>query len=607
MTQSAAYSELVKTILEALSYPAPQTLWEWAEANIELTGKTGTFSAGPYRTRFTPHVRQVMEDYQNPDVKTIVLAWASQTSKTLTETICCAWAIANDPGNTLFVMPSETMAKSFSKSRLQRVMIDTPSVYLHVLPGRGKFNTLEMEMDNCIVALTGSNSASNLASRPVRRLFLDEVDKYPPALKEEGDPISLAEERTKTFLNACVMKSSTPTVETAPIWSSLCSSTRYEWRCPCPGCGAWFTPTWREMQFDADGSDDQRAESARVVCPSCGRRISEGERRAFVTAGRWEKDGDDGPSSVHGYRISELSSAIGRPWPELVKLFLDAARNAKAGNIERMRSFVCSVLAEPWRVETDTLRDAGEFRKYCDGYRRGTFPGFLPISGLTIGIDTQKSSYWYVIRAWGGGESMESWLVDYGEVTDLNALENVAFSVYLDDEGRAWRITSGFMDSGGDKTHEVYDWCRRVGRHAGIMPSKGEQKISGGQHIAVSHVEHDRLGRKVLGGLNLFRVNVTYFKDWLDQKLRVPADQAGAWHIFDDVTEEYARQMSSEYRNENGVWVTRGLKTPNHLWDCEVYALAAAANARFDRTRFGTSQDSSEENSVGGGGRWTRQ
>jgi len=605
MTRSAAYSELVKAVLDALSYPAPQNLWEWAEANVELTGKTGTFSAGPYRTRFTPHVRQVMEDYQNPDVKTIVLAWASQTSKTLTETICCAWAVANDPGNTLFVMPSETMAKSFSKSRLQRVMLDTPSVAMHILPGRGKWNTLEMELDNCIVALTGSNSASNLASRPVRRLFLDEIDKYPPSLKEEGDPISLAEERTKTFLNASVMKSSTPTTEAAPIWASFTASRRHEWRCPCPGCGEWFTPTWREMVFDADGTDDERAASARVVCPKCGRAIRDGERRAFVTSGRWEADGD-GPAAVHGYRISELSSAIGRPWPELVRLFLDAARNAKAGNVERMRSFVCSVLAEPWRVETDTLRDAGAFRRYCDGYRRGTFPGFMQVTGLTMGIDTQKSSYWYVVRAWGGGESMESWLVDYGEVGDLNALENVALSVYLDDEGRAWRVTSGFMDSGGDKTHEVYDWCRRVGRHAGIMPSKGEQKISGGQHIAISHVDHDRLGRKVLGGLNLYRVNVTYFKDWLDQKLRVPADQPGAWHIFDDVTEEYARQMSSEYRNENGAWVTRGLKTPNHLWDCEVYALAAAANARFDRARFAIPDEGGAEPAPEGVGRWTR-
>ena len=596
-------SDIRDSCKEALTPPPEQSLWEWAEENVLLTPKTGTFSPGPYRTRHTPHVKAVMEAYQNPDIHEIVLPWASQTSKTLTETICCVWAIVNDPGNTLFVMPSEQMAKSFSQSRLQRVILDTDAAATHRMTGLGKWNKLEMELDNCVLALTGANSATNLASRPIRRLFLDEIDKYPPAIKEEGDPITLAKERTKTFPNSCVMESSTPTTENAPIHAAFINSTQHEWFCPCPKCGEWFIPDWKCVEFEKEGTDDERAESVRMVCPHCSYRIREGERRAFVTSGEWRKT-HDGPADVYGYRISELVSAIGRPWPELVKMWIVAARHAKTGNIELMRSFICSVLAEPWRVETDTLRDAAEFYKYCDGYERGTFPGFLPISGLTVGIDTQKNSFWYVVRAWGGGETMESWLVDYGEVATFEELEPVLFTIYQDDEGKCYRVTAGFIDSGGDKTHEVYSWCRRIGRDAGVMPSRGEQRISGGQRIVLSHLDHDRLGRKVMGGLSLYRINTGYFKDWLDQKLRLDRDAPGAWHIFDGVAQDYVKQMSSEYRDENGAWVTRGQATPNHLWDCEVYALAAAVNAKMDRNRIERPSDDEPEEARGQKRRW---
>ena len=113
-----------EALASAFRPPPERKLWEWAEANIVLTPKTGTFSPGPYRTRHTPHIREVMESFRDPDTRELVLAFGAQTGKTLMETICCVWTIDNDPGNSLFVMPSEQMAKSFSKSRLQQVITD---------------------------------------------------------------------------------------------------------------------------------------------------------------------------------------------------------------------------------------------------------------------------------------------------------------------------------------------------------------------------------------------------------------------------------------------------------------------------------------------------
>ena len=71
---------------------------------------------------------------------------------------------------------------------------------------------LELQFDGMYLTLAGSNSPSSLASKAIRFLFLDEVDKYPGASKKEADPISLARERTKTFHNKKIFLTSTPTL-----------------------------------------------------------------------------------------------------------------------------------------------------------------------------------------------------------------------------------------------------------------------------------------------------------------------------------------------------------------------------------------------------------
>ncbi len=45
-------------------------------------------------------------------------------------------------------------------------------------------------------------------------------------------------------------------------------------------------------------------------------------------------------------------------------------------------------------------------------------------------------------------------------------------------------------------------------------------------------------------------------------------------YFYADYTEDYAAQLTAEHINEKGVWENpRG--RANHLWDCEVMAMAA--------------------------------
>lgn len=100
--------------------------------------------------------------------------------------------------------------KSISENRLQPMFKAAPEL-------RKRFDEnsqlQELQFDGMYLTLAGSNSPSSLASKAIRFLFLDEVDKYPGASKKEADPVSLARERTKTFHNRKIFITSTPTLK----------------------------------------------------------------------------------------------------------------------------------------------------------------------------------------------------------------------------------------------------------------------------------------------------------------------------------------------------------------------------------------------------------
>ena len=63
--------------------------------------------------------------------------------------------------------------------------------------------------------MAGANSASSLASRPIRIVFMDEVDRFPASAGSEGDPVALTKKRTTTFWNRKIIMTSTHTVKGA--------------------------------------------------------------------------------------------------------------------------------------------------------------------------------------------------------------------------------------------------------------------------------------------------------------------------------------------------------------------------------------------------------
>ena len=204
--------------LKQLCPPENITVSEWAENYRVLDSKTSALP-GPWRNEKTPYLKEIMDELINYDTERIIFVKPTQVGGTEALQNMLGYVIQQDPSPTMIVYPTDILAKSISENRLEPMIMATRT--LKSLYNKNESSQLELQFDGIYLSLAGSNSPSSLASKAIKYLFLDEVDKYPGSSKKESDPISLAMERTKTFRNRKIYMTSTPTLATGHIWKAL--------------------------------------------------------------------------------------------------------------------------------------------------------------------------------------------------------------------------------------------------------------------------------------------------------------------------------------------------------------------------------------------------
>ena len=87
------------------------------------------------------------------------------------------------------------------------------------------------------------------------------------------------------------------------------------------------------------------------------------------------------------------------------------------------------------------------------------------------------------------------------------------------------------------------------------------------------------------GGLTLWLLDTSFWKDALFRRMQINPEDPGAWKVHRDIPWDYALQTVSEQkaivRNKRSgqtkeEWQKVTEHSANHYWDCECYALAAA-------------------------------
>lgn len=559
-------AEYQKEAMRQLQPPENLTVSEWAEKYRMLDSKTSAMP-GPWRNEKTPYLREIMDEFINYDTEEIIFCKPSQVGGTEAMQNMLGYVIQQDPSPTLIVYPTDTLAESISKNRLEPMI--RASKPLRKLYNENESSKLELQFDGMYLSLNGANSPSALASKAIKYLFLDEVDKYPGASKKEADPIRLARERTKTFTNQRkIYMTSTPTLQTGHIWQALQGADiEKHYFVPCPHCGEYIELKFSNLRFPSgdDLDNSERADMAVYVCQECGCKITDQDRDNMIRYGEWrEVRRNTKASKKVAFWINTLYSPFVR-FSEIVKEFLDSKDNP-----DLLQNFVNSWLAEPWE-DTKLKTDADMVMERQTDLPQLVVPSWARY--LTAGVDVQETCLYWTIRAWGPYITSQN--IAHGQALSFQDIESTMNTPYLTESGEQVIVSLCLIDSGYD-ADSTYDFCATNSEWA--MPVKGAS------NPMMSHFKTSKINKvdSKAYGMNLVLVDGDKYKDMIASRMRKDNGK-GAWMVYEGCDREYAEQVTSEHKvNEKSGsrvvqrWRQKHSHIDNHYLDCEVYSLAAA-------------------------------
>jgi phage terminase large subunit GpA-like protein len=445
---------------------------EWADAYRYLSPESSA-EPGKFSTSRAPYQRGPMEALSDPRVKQVVLMWASQLGKTEIPNNFIGKRIHLDPGPILMLQPTLSMGEAWSKDRLSPMLRDTPVLHGRVSDARSRVsdNTLlHKKFPGGHLTIAGANSPAGLASRPIRDVLCDEVDRYPASAGTEGDPIGLAFRRASTFRNGKKLMASSPTIKgQSRIEAEWLDSTREQWLVPCPHCGYLQVLRWggRDIPWGLHW-EPGRPETAHYVCGEdgpekgsllgCGAVIEEAHKGYMNAHGDWVAE-NPGHPTTRGFRLNALVSPWAA-WTDLVREFLVV----KTDPI-RFRQFVNTVWCETWEDDGSTVEKGVLEERLGRGYPKD--PTLVPagVAVLTRSVDVQGDRLETAV--WGWGEDEEAWLIEHELIPGDPATpapwaelaERIA-KPYPHETGVTLRPAVTLIDSGGHHSKEVYTFTR---------------------------------------------------------------------------------------------------------------------------------------------------
>jgi len=455
------------------------------------------------------------------------------------------------------------MAQAFSKDRIANGLLRaTPCLQGKVKDPRARDSgntTLHKIFPSGSLSLVGANSPAGLASRPIRILLADEVDRFPASAGSEGDPVNLGKKRTSTFWNRKIIMVSTPTIKgVSRIEDAYEGSDQREYYVPCKHCDHEQVLKWPNVRWT-----DEDPDTAKYLCDECGTLWSDADRRWSIRNGRWSAGEDF--KGIAGFKISGLYS----PWTPLadgVREFLAVKKNP-----EQLKVWTNTYLGEVWEDEGESVDELNlmQRKEHFNQVPEGVV---MVVAGADVQDDRIEITFL------GIGRDEESWVLDheimYGDPSTpqlWTALDTQISRTFETEDGREIAVRATAIDSGGHFTNTVYQYANKnFGRRVfAIKGVGGEGKPIAGKPSRNNTVK-----------CRLFPVGVDTVKDLIFARLRIEEEGAGYVHFSDTLNDEYFRQLTAEkivtrfvrgYKKR----VFQKIRPRNEALDCMVYSLAA--------------------------------
>lgn len=558
--------------------PPDLTVSQWADLYRQLSPEASA-EPGRWYTARAEYQRGIMDAIADPFIEAVAIMSSAQIGKTEILNNVVGYFIDQDPSPMLVVQPTLEMAETWSKDRLAPMIRDTERLRGKVreVKSRDKANTiLRKHFPGGQISMAGANSPASLASRPVRIVLCDEVDRYLLSAGTEGDPVNLAFKRANNFWNRKLILCSTPGIKgQSRIEAAYEQSDQRKFYVPCPKCHAFQVLKWAQVRWPSPKgmgkwlADKHDASAAVYICESCECEIEERDKGKMLADGQWRAEHPG--RSMAGFWINELYS----PWVTLTRMVANFL--SVKDKPEQFKAFVNTSWGETWEDKGEKIDEGSLYQ------RREAYPAPCPegVIVLTGAADVQDDRIEVECVGWGLGE--ESWSIDYqrfygspGQPEVWKQLDDWRKQTWQHENGLPMKLIQLVIDTGGHHAKEAYEFVKKRERER-VCALKGSNQAG-----------HPLVGRPTksnFGGVHLFPVGTDTAKDTIFSRLKLDAFGPGYCHFptGEKYDEEYFAQLTSEEKRskyDKGVLVGtyyKKVRARNEALDLKVYNSVALA------------------------------
>lgn len=579
MIVSVANAERIaaEVYAEVMTPPPPVDYLAWAENNIVFSQRESPMP-GPYNRDLFFYFDEILLALSPDDpCRVVTLAKSAQLGGTVLANIFCGGSMDMDPGDFLYVHPTENNAQRWSKMKLTPMLKGTTAL-ARVFPSKardGLDSVLYKERldGKGAIQISGANSPASLSQVTMKRQVQDDLAKW--EMNAAGDPEKQADSRSQAHEFAKIFKISTPLVEPGcRISKAFEDGSQEKLYLPCPHCGHSQTLEWENFLANLD---EEHPERSHFLCtdPECGGVIEDWHRPAMFAAAK-AKESDpvapgkawraSNPGQMRVHRSFHLWSAY-----SLLQSFERIARSwlASRGNPASEQTFFNDVVGRAYRTLGDAppweaLRDRGAKAER----QRGHVPRGHVI--LTCGVDCQKDRVEWQVVAWAREHRRA--VVDHGvfpgHISSENCrafLDGLLKQTFVNAYGRRIGVDVLAID-GNAWTDDVWGWAKRHPSSRVIMvrgvPSEAAPLLIGVKR------EVNRQGKKLPYSKRFFNFATSVLKMALYRNLvKDDPEERGYVDLPAGLEDEFYRQLTAETRKrlttrqgfEHYVWV----KDPN--------------------------------------------
>lgn len=569
---------------------------EWAERHRMIA--TGTNLPGAWRNKNAPHLTEIMDSLsEHSPVKQVTFKKSSGVGGTEILWNWIGYLVHHvQTKDMMMVVPTLTLRDREFNPRFKKMILESPDL-TPLISFKSRDTATNQDFvefgQNSRLIKTGANSPDSLRATHLPYVGCDEVSAFPWNAGGEGDPVTLIENRQKTFTRFKRLYISTPTnANECRITTEFEKSDQRQRFVPCPHCGHFHILEFKHFHWEytaeslAEKSNQKIVGQAWFECPKCNKKIGEHQKNTLLESGKWV------PKFPHvkhhrGYHINAfyIKYGLGKTWADIAQEWVDAQHDDS-----KLQTVVNTYLGEVWEdkgesVEPVTLLSRLENFTLAWGEN-------LPMVVRVAGVDIQKDRFEATVIDFEASE--EAWIVQHLIIpADTAVIEEWK---KLEDELLEWGVQYCAIDSGYN-TSLVYEFCEK---RKWCIPVKGVSGM-GRPLIEDKTKRRQRLRKRRKKGMPVEPLGVdqgktlVYARLKFDNPTTYEVDKSsgeitathreprpGYIHFNNDACfdDEYFNQLTAEKlvtkkRAGREIQEWKKERARNEALDCFVYALAA--------------------------------